>query len=228
MIRLKWYRFVSFLDAERLYAEINKTKFTQGASDGFQISIFRKDKIEAKYIERIEYDEVFEDPFGDVVTTRRVVYKETKFKIFFDSGVLEVVNPGRSLSVFIMKLGAISGFSFSIEPIVLDVKSLTDSGVFLSSNFQNTAISISQVDLGGGASAKITAVGGKNLKESVETFVGGRSFNVSSLTFKSISKDLVASFVITRDGGLKAVGRDSNLIVDLVRVEVFANQIKLT
>jgi hypothetical protein len=222
MTRLKWYKFVSNLDAEMLISKINKIKFIQDSSDGFQVSSFRKDKIEARYIERIEYDETIKDPFGETTTTRRVIYKETQFKIFFTSNTLEILNPGRNLNTFIMKLGEASGFNFSIEPMSVDIRNLTYNSKFLASHFQNTSISISQVDLGEGTSAKITATGGTNIKETVENFIDGRAFHISSLTFKSTTRDLVASFVISRDAGLKATGKDSNRLIEFLRSEILS------
>lgn len=221
MTRIKWYKFSSSLDSETLNAKINKIKFNQNSSDGFQISSFRKDKIEARYIERIEYDESQKDPFGETITTRRIVYRDTQFKIFFSSNTLEIINPGRNLNTFIMKLGEASGFNFSIEPISLDIRKLTYTNNFLASNFQNTSISISQIDLGEGTSAKITATGGLNIKETVEQFIAGRAYYISALTFKSTTRDFVASFVITRDGGLKTAGKDSNRLIELLRSEIF-------
>ncbi|AZF10250.1 hypothetical protein C4J93_2052 [Pseudomonas sp. R2-37-08W] len=221
MTRIKWYKFSSSLDAETLNSKINKRKFNQYSSDGFQISSFRKDRIEARYIERIEYDESQKDPFGETITTRRIVYRDTQFKIFFSSNTLEIINPGRNLNTFIMKLGEASGFNFSIEPISLDIRKLTYTNNFLASNFQNTSISISQIDLGEGTSAKITATGGLNIKETVEQLIAGRAYYISALTFKSTTRDFVASFVITRDGGLKTAGKDSNRLIEFLKSEIF-------
>lgn len=222
MTRLKWYRFSSHLDAETFNSKFNKIKFIQSSSDGFQVTSFRKDKIEARYIERIEYDESQKDPFGETITSRRVVYRETQFKIFFNNNILEIVNPGRNLNTFIMKLGEASGFNFFIEPMSLDITKLTYNNDFLTSNFQNTSISFSQVDLGEGTIAKITAFGGLNVKGTVEQFIDGRAYDISALTFKSTTRDFVASFVITRDGVLKTAGKDSNRLIEYLRAEAFS------
>lgn len=220
MIRLKWYRFISKFDAESLAKKLNNLKFSHTSPDGFQISSFRNESIEAKYIEKLDYEENLRDPFGEIITSKRVIYRETQFKIFFQKNTLEITNPGRSLTSLIMKLGEISRFSCSVEPINIDIQSIAGINKTINSNFANTSISISQLNLGDGTVGKIIASGGSRIKESVDRFIGDKDHQISSMTFKSASKDIIASFTISRDATLKATGKDSAKIADILRSEI--------
>jgi hypothetical protein len=217
MKKVKWLRFKSELPYERVLAGLNAMKFSSDVADGFQVIRSRNDFIEARYIEKIEYNEAFRDPFGVEVVSRHVVYKQQEFSIYFEREVIEILNPARSLVSFLTRLGEACSFECYVEPIAIDLGSVQAKFEFAKGFFVNKSVTVSDLDLGGGVVAKVVANGAGCIDEVLLGIVRKRPHRLASISYVSNSSEIRASYSLSKDATLRASGRDASKVIECFR-----------
>lgn len=221
MVKIKWLRFSSALKPSQVMSGLKRMEYLPNDIEGFQIRQYRDDSISARYIERIDYDEVLKDPFGSESIIKRVVYNQFDFSISFSGGVLEVVNPPRSLVKFTTRLGEVCDFNVSVEPVLIDLTRLYSSSIFFKNAFTEKTIVVSDLVLAPGVSAKVVARGGSDVGGALREITNNKTFKVSSVAYSSKKPDVRASFSVSSDCTLRVSGRDSGLVIDEAREILF-------
>lgn len=84
---------------------------------GFRLEATRRDYIEGVHIERLEWDDTFEDPAVGEVTVHRVELRRVRFRLSTEGPELELVNPSRSVRSFLGALNECAGSDVVIQSV---------------------------------------------------------------------------------------------------------------
>lgn len=179
----------------RVLAKRLRVKAFDGEQDGgFVLDRVRDDFLDARFVEKIEYDDTVTDPFGVDAIFHRVEYRSCEFKAAVTGPGLELVDAPRSVQTMISRLAEVNDFSLAISPLsvnVLDwasevqqrlnavgvVDSLQLGAMELASNIQAKAVIKGSVDVLGATQALVS--GKKHVVEKVQIrFMRPKRFTV--------------------------------------------------
>ena len=124
MLKIKFLRINLPDGLEKTYRHLADAPFSRDGQDGFEVTSFSKNHIEAKFIEKIITKEQITDPFGNVQEIIATRYGTTELTVSNFSGiyVLALRNPSRSVNALVKRFSALVGNGFFAASIVLDVE----------------------------------------------------------------------------------------------------------
>ena len=96
MKRVKWFNADWPLSLRTIATRMRASSFTPESNDGFFVERSRDNMIEGRYIEKMSYQEVLDDPFGNKLTFDRLVYRQVMFVLFNDFPRFEMRDAPRS------------------------------------------------------------------------------------------------------------------------------------
>jgi hypothetical protein len=103
--------------AERL----KNLPFTNESQSGFIVDRLRPASMEGRFVERQEISQIVETPLGEKITYERTEFRSVGFIVSPDSYGLEIINPPRSISLFLSRLAEACNFQVSVSEVRLDV-----------------------------------------------------------------------------------------------------------
>lgn len=221
MKKVRWLRFKSELSSEQVMAGLDTLKFSSQDADGFQVVRFREDIVEARFIEKLEYDESVKDPFGVETISRHVTYRQQDFSIHSRHGTLEITNPSRSLTPLLTRLGEACSFDCYIEPIYIDLGLVKAKFIYANDCFTNKSTTVSDLDLGDGVVARVVASGIGSANKVLSDIVKSRPHKLNTIAYSSNTTEIRASYSISRDAALRVSGRDGGKIIDAFRIFLY-------
>ncbi|TCB47716.1 hypothetical protein E0H80_15660 [Acinetobacter sp. ANC 4779] len=185
-----------------LAIKLREYSFDENQMNGFIIDRAREHFIEARYIEKFEFQEIIKDPFGNETIYNKISYKESSIRISDDTSIgLEFINPPRGIQGLISKLLQASNFMLTITPLKIDLlKWINCLDNALSKQANIKSIQISGLDLGSGVSAKTVIKGQKNVLEATKTLTLERKFNLEKI---QATYNELGSILITNNGCAK-------------------------
>src|SRR5690242_17695980 len=95
----------------QLGKQLQKAAFTRTSDQGFVVDRLRDDYLEARFVERIAFQQTVKDPFGNNYVVERLDFKEVDFTVTKTFPELELRMPPRGLRGFASELLRASGFS---------------------------------------------------------------------------------------------------------------------
>jgi len=172
MTRHRWYRATWPFALETLAKRLRAAEFSYSSGEGYIVDRWRKDTLEARYVQKLEVEEELVDPFGERILNRRTAFYETRFAVT-QGGLLEVIDPGRGTQRFVSSLLEVTDFSLVIEPLRIDLDEWTrrlsdhlDAPHFVS------LVQIAKVPLGPGISGKFVFEGPEDVRRVASEFMG--------------------------------------------------------
>lgn len=121
MKRFRWFN-AQWPISMRVLAKRLKLKAFEGEQlEGFVLDRVRDNYLEARFVERIEYDDMVVDPFGKELTFHRVDFRKCAFRASIDGPGLELIDAPRSVQTMVSRLAEASEFSLSISPVSVNV-----------------------------------------------------------------------------------------------------------
>lgn len=115
MMRIRWYRMQTGLEANAIAAHLKDIPYRDGHPDGFVVELLRPTFIEACLIQRLQTTHETIDPFGNEEKYELVEYLRTHFRINPEKSSLELRDPGRTGSRLVSRLLEALNGRFSIE-----------------------------------------------------------------------------------------------------------------
>lgn len=185
MNRVRWLSATWPVSMKVLGSRMKEYPFTQNSFDGFVIERTRDNSIEARFIEKIAYNEVTTDPFGNEETFERVTYRSVNFSLFSEFPHIEIKDCQRSTKEFVGKLLELCNFSLSVSPISVNLFDWVEEfQQHLEQSVYIDALQISGLVLEGGVSAKVLLKGNKDVREAVTRLAPNMHFNLDKLQVK--------------------------------------------
>lgn len=207
MSRYRWMQADWPVSIRALAKRVRERPFSIGESGGFILDRVRDDFLEARYIERYEFQETVSDPFGEQLTFDRLEFRQASFRASLGWPGLELVDASRSSLSLVNQLVEISNFTLPIAPLTVDVLRWANA-------FQQTIdspIVIDSIQLGSlqvedGIKAKIILKGDKDVRAACEELIHGRKHVLEKLRCRIVQGDLRASILVANNASAKIDG----------------------
>lgn len=218
MNRVRWLRAEWPTSMRTLAAKMKAQVFTKDSFDGFMIERVRDTFIEARYIEKISYQETITDPFGLEQVLDRISYRSVEFSLFADYPHIELRDAHRSTKEFVNKLLEICNFSVAVVPVSVDLldwverfRKLTEQKVLVD------AIQVSGLELDRGISAKILIKGDKDVREALQSIAAKRKFTLEKVQMRCSSGTKIVAIHLASTGAIKVPEDYMNEFLPLLR-----------
>ncbi len=176
-MKASWYRLdgLAVAHIEALRAAMLSKPFTTDALTGFRIESARAQSLEGVYIEKTEFTERVEDPFGAVTEVKRVKYESVSFRLNRAFPQLEIIDAPRSVRGLIAEISRATKFGVSIEKPVVSIAAWVDALKTRIAELQVTKLIYTGVPVGTGVVAQIVVSGEHDVRKDAELFLGKRS-----------------------------------------------------
>jgi hypothetical protein len=155
------------------------SSFTPESNDGFLVERSRDNMIEGRYIEKMSYQEVLDDPFGNKLTFDRLVYRQVMFVLFSDFPGLEMRDAPRSAQGCVSRLLQLCDFSASIAGLNVDVLRWIDA--FCRETGRRVVIDslrVSGIEIDAGVLARIVLTGSKDVRAALKDVTRNRPYQL--------------------------------------------------
>lgn len=185
MRRYRWLRAQWPVSMRVLAKRLNSQAFESKLSEGFVIDRVRDQFLEARFVEKVEYDESIIDPFGVESKFHRIEYRKCEFKASVDGPGLELIDAPRSIQTMISRLAEVTEFSLTVSPLSLDVLTWAKN-VQQSLNFVGVvdSVQIGAVELSKGVQAKAIIRGTSNVLETANKLVEGKKHIIEKVQLR--------------------------------------------
>ena len=209
MSRYRWMQ-ADWPEPTRILAkQLRAHTFSTEESSGFILDRVRDDFLEARHIERYEFQETVADPFGNEVTFDRLEFRQTSFRAAPGWPGLELVDAPRSSRSFVSQLLEATSFTLPTASLTVDVLLWADA-------FQHafgSPIVIDSIQLGSllvddGVSAKVILKGDKDVRAACKELIRGRKHVIEKLQCRVVRGHLRASLVMANNAAVKIDGHD--------------------
>ena len=218
MNRVRWLRAEWSTSMRTLAAKMKSQMFTRDSFDGFVIERVRDTFIEARYIEKMNYQETITDPFGIEQVFDRIAYRTVEFSLFSEYPQIELRDAHRSTKEFVSKLLEICNFSVAIVPVSVDLldwverfRELTEQKVLVN------AVQMSGLELDPGISAKILIKGDKDVREALQAVAAKRKFTLEKVQMQYSYGTKFVSIHLASTGAIKVPADCMNELLPLLR-----------
>lgn len=121
MTRRRWLRVRWPFDMRTLAERLRAIPFTAATQNGFILDRVRPNSLEGRFIERQDISQIVESPLGEKVVYERTEFRGIGFAVNPSYSDLEIINPPRSISLFLSRLGEACNFEVSVSEIKVDV-----------------------------------------------------------------------------------------------------------
>ena len=175
MKRYRWLKAQWPISMRALAKRLKAKAFDVEQSEGFVLDRVRDNYLEARFVEKVEYDDVVVDPFGKELTFHRVDFRKCGFIASTEGPGLELVDAPRSVQAMVSRLAEATEFSLSISPLSVNVltwakntqKGLNRVGVV-------DSVQVGAVELAQGVLAKAIIKGSTDVLAAANKLVEGK------------------------------------------------------
>lgn len=218
MNRVRWLRTEWPISMRTMAAKMKAQAFKRDSFDGFVIERVRDTFIEARYIEKLNYQETITDPFGVEQMYDRVAYRSVSFSLFSDYPQIELYDANRSTKEFINKLIEMYNFSLAVVPLSVKVLEWID-------NFQKLtkqkvlvdSIQISGLQLEPGVVAKILLKGDYDVRGALRAIAEQRNFSLDRVQMRYTSGSGIIPVQLASSGTISVPDYHKNEVLPLLR-----------
>jgi hypothetical protein len=217
MRRVRWLEASWPYGIRTLASHLKAYSFGRDSDDGFIIERVRDTHIEGKYFERVTFDEIVRDPFGDENTYERVSYREVEFTFSAEFPQIELRKFPRGTQSFVARLSEATSFSSSFVAIGVDVFKWSDAirGAF-PDGFRIDLADLSEVFLEPDVKAKVILSGQKDILSALQKFTGRYRHMVNRIQVRIDNDGTPISFQLSSDGTLRAPDRLPDEVYDAI------------
>lgn len=185
MKRVRWLGAQLPGSLSLLASKMKANPFTKESQDGFVVERTRETNIEASYIEKISFQEIIKDPFGNEQVFDLVDYRQIFFNLFSDLPHIELIDPPRSTQTLFSKLLELNDFDFSIKPLSVNLVDWAEIfHISLNSEMVIDSIQIAGFEIERGVNAKILIRGDKDVRKALFNFTEGKKYVLEKLQVK--------------------------------------------
>lgn len=185
MKRYRWLK-AQWPVSMRVLAKRLRTKAFEGEQvDGFVLDRVRDDFLDARFVEKIEYEDTVTDPFGVESSFHRLEYRKCEFKAMLDGPGLELVDAPRGVQTMVSRLAEATDFALSISPLSVDVlawataiqRRLNIAGVV-------DSLQVGAVELSHGVQAKAVVRGVVDVLAATQALVHGKKHVIEKVQIR--------------------------------------------
>lgn len=217
MRRRRWVRVTWPIEMRELAKRLQSNLFSGENQSGFVIDRARESFLEARFIERIDFNEPLIDPIGRELQSGRVEFYQTRFIASTLSLGLEIVDSNKGMRSFVNRISAICDDNLSLSSLSVDVgvwgqafEGMTEKKFFTDS------IQLSDLAVATMVKAKIVFSGSVDVRSAAAEFVGGRNHRVEKLRLSTADKPRL-SVLLTNNGTAATFGNGDEVLIANIR-----------
>jgi hypothetical protein len=175
MKRYRWLKANWPISMNDLAKRLKSRSFRLDQKEGFIIDRARDSFIEARFVQKLEYDDTVMDPFGSEVSLHRVEYRKCEFKATTTGPGLELVDAPRSVQTMVTRLAELSEFSLAISALSTDALAwVSNVRRSLDSVAVVDSIQIGALEIASGVRAKVAIKGNSDVLVAASNLVEGK------------------------------------------------------
>lgn len=218
MKRIRWLAGSWPLSMRQLAQRIRADALTPEGMSGFLVTRVREGSIEARFIEKLIFEEVITDPFGKEFRFERTSYVETAFRFSNEFPEVELTNPPRSIGPFSSRVLQICGFEAAWTDLNVDVLTWADNvQKQIGDRIVIDRAHVKDVVLDEAVNFEATLTGTRDVRPSMRALLGGRQHTLDKLNFSVNISDRATRIQISADGSMQAPSGTSEELVLAVR-----------
>lgn len=220
MKRYRWLKAEWPMSMRALARRLGEKTFDIDQSEGFVIDRVRENYLEARFIEKFEYDDTVTDPFGGEKTYQRTEFRESGFRAMVDGPGLELVDSPRGLQNFVSRLSEVTDFALAISPLSVNV-------LAWASNVQTRlkvvgvvdSLQVGAIELAPGILAKAIVKGSTDVLSATSVFIRDKKHSAEKLQlrFSDVKKH---TLLLSSGGMVKFDHEPSEEILSAVRASL--------
>lgn len=205
----------------RVLAKRLRAKAFDGVQvEGFVLDRVRDDFIDARFVEKVEYDDTVTDPFGVESSFHRIEYRKCEFKAMLDGPGLELVDAPRGVQTMVSRLAEATDFALAISPLSVDVlawatavqRRLNVVGVV-------DSLQVGAVELSQGVQAKAVIKGAVDVLAATQALVHGKKHVIEKVHIR-FSGPKRMTVLLTNGGVARFDQEPSDELVAAVRASL--------
>jgi hypothetical protein len=201
-----------------LASRLKSRTFSTETNDGFLVERVRDASVEGRYFEKVRFEEVIRDPFGNEQTFERLLYREIEFVFSSKYPQVELRRFPRSLQSFITRTAELTEFATAFVPLNIDTFKWADNirDVF-PRRFRIDLAQLSEVVLEERVIAKMVLSSEHDIRAAITRFTNRRQHRVDRIQIKIEYADELLSMQLAADGTLRTIDPLPQEILDTVR-----------
>ena len=220
MKRYRWLKTQWPVSMRVLARRLRVKAFDGQQVDGFVLDRVRDDFLEARFVEKIEYDDTVTDPFGAEARFHRVEYRSFEFRAAVAGPGLELVNAPRGIQTLISRLAEANDFALTISPLSVNVlnwaseaqRRLNETGVV-------DSLQLGAVELASNVQAKAVIRGSVDVLAAAQALVQGRKHVVEKVQIRFMRPKRV-TVMLTNSGAARFDEEPSEDLLSIVRASL--------
>lgn len=185
MKRYRWLKARWPISMRVLAKRLRAKAFDGGQVEGFVLDRVRDDFIDARFVEKVEYDDTVTDPFGVESSFHRIEYRKCEFKAMLDGPGLELVDAPRGVQTMVSRLSEATDFALSISPLSIDALAWA-TAVQRRLNIVGVvdSLQVGAVELSPGVEAKAVVRGAIDVLAATQTLVHGKKHVIEKVQIR--------------------------------------------
>jgi hypothetical protein len=222
MIRRRWLHARWPTSMRSLANRLQNLRFTSEAPNGFIVDRLRADWMEGRFIERYEISETVESPLGERVLYERTEFRETSFIARSGRAGLEILNPPRSMSLFLSRLSEACDFQVAISETKVDVMTWSEHlSANLGKRLDIVSCQLRDIKLGENVQATAVLKGSSDVREATRLITGGASY-INDKIKVQIHETPSCSVILTRQGSVMLDRHASESLLEPLRQSLYS------
>lgn len=161
---------------------MQKREYSRRRSNGFRLSDVRRDYLSGRFIERVEWDDVIEDPASGEIQVHRVEFRQLSFRISAGVPNLEVHDAPRSLRSFLHEFAECVGIDVAPEQVAISPSVWLEEIENAGGRALVTALTAGGLTLSAYSSAAIRIVGTEDVRQHLAQLVGRKKAPIERLS----------------------------------------------
>jgi hypothetical protein len=200
MIRRRWLHVSWPVSMQSLAKRLHGLRFTSEAQNGFIIDRLRPNWIEGRFIERQEISQTVESPLGEKTIYERTEFRELGFITGQDRAGLEILNPPRSMSLFLSRLAEACDFQIAVSEIKVDVTAWSEHlSLNLGKRLDIVSSQLRDIKVGENVMATAVLKGTSDIREATHLITGGAPY-INDKIKVQIQGTPSQAIILTRQG----------------------------
>ena len=217
MKRYRWLKARWPISMRVLAKQLRAKEFDGIQVEGFVLDRVRDDFIDARFVEKVEYDDIVTDPFGVESSFHRVEYRKCEFKAMLDGPGLELVDAPRTVQTMVSRLAEATDFALAISPLSVDVLAwatavqhrLNVAGVV-------DSLQVGAVELSQGVQAKAVVKGVGDVLAATQALVHGKQHVIEKVQIRFSGSKRI-TLLLTKSGVARFDHDPSEELLTIVR-----------
>lgn len=217
MKRYRWLKARWPISMRVLAKHLRAKAFDGVQVEGFVLDRVRDDFIDARFVEKVEYDDTVTDPFGVESSFHRLEYRKCEFKAMLDGPGLELVDAPRGVQTMVSRLAEATDFALSISPLSVDVLAwATAVQRRLNVAAVVDSLQVGAVELSPGVQAKAVVKGSVDVLAATQALVHGKQHVIEKVQIR-FSGPKRMTLLLTKSGVARFDQEPSEELLAVVR-----------